>query len=146
MTESLQTFSKTLATEKTLWGKEIFYLMTLNTFYLRLYGIRHMVKDRSDSERGNLLLPHKLLFPISSKGYFICITPDRIIHTTAFVMPVVEHWLEWEIAQWIHPMKDRSDYPSHHEQTFLPQSYITLQTLWVSVHYKKYTVRTNVHK
>ena len=25
---------------------------TLNTFYLRLYGIRHMVKDHSDSERG----------------------------------------------------------------------------------------------
>ena len=24
---------------------------TLNTFYLRLYGIRHMVKDHSDSER-----------------------------------------------------------------------------------------------
>ena len=23
----------------------------LNTFYLRLYGIRHMVKDHSDSER-----------------------------------------------------------------------------------------------
>ena len=32
---------------------------TLNTFYLRLYGIRHMVKDHSDSEKGNLLLPHK---------------------------------------------------------------------------------------
>ena len=28
----------------------------LNTFYLRLYGIRHMVKDHSDSERGNPLL------------------------------------------------------------------------------------------
>ena len=25
---------------------------TLNTFYLRLYGIRHMVKDHSDSEKG----------------------------------------------------------------------------------------------
>ena len=24
----------------------------LNTFYLRLYGIRHMVKDNSDSEEG----------------------------------------------------------------------------------------------
>ena len=24
---------------------------TLNTFYLQLYGVRHMVKDRSDSER-----------------------------------------------------------------------------------------------
>ena len=27
----------------------------LNTFYLRLYGVRHvMVKDHSDSERGNM--------------------------------------------------------------------------------------------
>ena len=25
---------------------------------------------------------------------------DRITHTTAFVTPVVEHWLEREIAQW----------------------------------------------
>ena len=42
---------------------------------------------------------------------------DRITHTTAFVTPVVEHWLEREIAQWVHPMKDRSDDPSHHERT-----------------------------
>ena len=34
----------------------------LNTFYLRLYGIRHMVKDHSDSERENPLPPHRLLF------------------------------------------------------------------------------------
>ena len=27
----------------------------LNTFYLQLYGIRQMVKDHSDSEKGNLL-------------------------------------------------------------------------------------------
>ena len=33
---------------------------------------------------------------------------DRITHTTAFVTPVVEHWMEREIAQWVHPMKDRS--------------------------------------
>ena len=26
---------------------------------------------------------------------------DRITHTTAFVSPVVEHWLEREIAQWV---------------------------------------------
>ena len=42
---------------------------------------------------------------------------DRITHTTAFVTPVMEHWLEREIAQWVHPMKDRSDDPSHHERT-----------------------------
>ena len=27
---------------------------------------------------------------------------DRIAHTTAFLTPVVEHWLEREIAQWVH--------------------------------------------
>ena len=26
---------------------------------------------------------------------------DRIAHTTIFVTPVVEHWLEWEIGQWV---------------------------------------------
>ena len=31
-----------------------------------------MVKDHSDSKRGNLLPQHRLLFPISSKGSFIC--------------------------------------------------------------------------
>ena len=51
---------------------------------------------------------------------------DRIAHTTAFVTPVVDHWLEREIAQWVHPMKDRSDDPSHHERTLLPRSYISL--------------------
>ena len=44
----------------------------LNTFYLRLYGVRHMVKDHSDSEIGNPLQPHGLLFSINSKGSFIC--------------------------------------------------------------------------
>ena len=51
-------------------------------------------------------------------GFFYMHHPtDRITHTTAFVTPVVEHWLEREIAQWVHPMKDRSDDPSHHERT-----------------------------
>ena len=41
----------------------MFYLTTHSTdFILWLYGIGHMVKDHSDSERGNLLPPHGLLF------------------------------------------------------------------------------------
>ena len=37
----------------------------LNTFHLLLYGVGHMVKDHSYSERVNPLpLPHGLLFPI----------------------------------------------------------------------------------
>ena len=47
-----------------------------NTFYLRLYGVNHMVKYHTDSERGNPLLPHGLLFPINSKGSFICTIPQ----------------------------------------------------------------------
>ena len=43
----------------------------LNTFYLRLYGIGHMVKDHSDSERKPTAATW-LLFPINSKGSFIC--------------------------------------------------------------------------
>ena len=53
---------------------------TLNTFYLRLYGVRHMVKDHSDSEKGNPLLPQRLLFPINSKGSFICTIPQTGEH------------------------------------------------------------------
>ena len=100
----------------------------LNTFYLRLYGIRHMVKYHTDSEIGNPLPPlHGLLFPINSKGSFICtISQTRIAHTTAFVTPVVDPCLEREIAQWVHPVKDRSDDPSHKERTLLPRSYTSL--------------------
>ena len=60
--------------------KEMFYLATLNTFYLQLYGVGHMVEDHSDSERGNPLPPHGLLFPINSKGCFICTIPQTGQH------------------------------------------------------------------
>ena len=33
-------------------------------------------------------------------SYVPLLPTDRITHTTAFVTPVVEHWLEREIAQW----------------------------------------------
>ena len=38
-----------------------------------------MVKNHSDSERGNPLLPHGLLFPISRKGSFIWPIPQTVI-------------------------------------------------------------------
>ena len=98
----------------------------LNTFYLRLYDVRHMVKDHSDSEKGNQLPPHRLLFRIS-KGSFICTIPQTWYHIP---WPLLhQSWsIGWkrEIAQWVHPMKDRSDDPSHHERTLLPRSYISL--------------------
>ena len=40
----------------------------LNTFYLRLYGVGHMVKDHSDSERGNPLPPHEIAQWVTHEG------------------------------------------------------------------------------
>ena len=103
----------------------------LNTFYLLLYGVRHMVKDHSDSESENPLPPHGLLFHINSNDYFICTImkiareetdnhqmgysfqlttrvlyfhhpTDRIAHTMAFVQTVIERWMEREITQCVH--------------------------------------------
>ena len=34
-------------------GRKCLFNDALNTFYLRLYGVGHMVKDHSDSVRGN---------------------------------------------------------------------------------------------
>ena len=50
-------------------GRKCLFNDALNTFYLRLYGVRPL------SERGNLLPPHGLIFPINSKGSFICTIP-----------------------------------------------------------------------
>ena len=56
--------------------RNVLFNDTLNTFYLWLYGVRHMVKDHSDSEKGNPLPPHRLLLSINSKGSFICTIPQ----------------------------------------------------------------------
>ena len=48
----------------------MFYLTMHLTHFTELYGVRHTVKDHSDSQRGNPLPPHGLFFPISNKGSF----------------------------------------------------------------------------
>ena len=53
----------------------------LNTFYLRLYGVRHMVKNHSEETCCRHM---GFSFRLAS----------RITHTTVFVTPVVGHWLE----------------------------------------------------
>ena len=76
-----------------------------------------MVKDHSDSEKGN---------PCRHIGYSFRLTASVLLyaptHRQDSCTPVVEHWLEEEIAQWVHPMKDQSDDPSHLELTLLPRS------------------------
>ena len=56
------------------YNKDMFLFNdALNTFYLQLYGVRHMVKDHSNREKGNPMPPHRLLLPSGpscSLGYF----------------------------------------------------------------------------
>ena len=67
--------SKSWQTERK--KEEVFYLTTHSTHFIYGYmASEHMVMDHSDSKRENLLPPHGLLFPISSKGSFICIIPQ----------------------------------------------------------------------
>ena len=92
----------------------------LNTLYLRLYGVRHMVKDHSDSERGNIdysywLTARVLLYAPSHRQdstyhslYFTCTslktgqhTPQQLIYTScgeqALISNMVERWKSyWE--------------------------------------------------
>ena len=68
---------------------------------------------------------------------------DRISHTTAFVTPVGEHWLEREIAQWVHPMKDRSDDPTS-ELRPAPHTY-TYIYIYIYTHVKPYCVHVLKH-
>ena len=88
----------------------------LNTFYLRLYGEREMFYLTTHSTHfiydymvSDIWLRTILIVRKETRcrhiGYSYRLTA-RITHTTAFVTPVVEHWLEREIAQWVHPMKD----------------------------------------
>ena len=57
--------------------KESFHLTSHSTHFM--YGSMASdiwLRTNSDSEKGNPLPPHRLLFPINSKGYFICTIPQ----------------------------------------------------------------------
>ena len=94
----------------------MFYLMTHSTHFIYGYmasdiWLRTILIVRKDTRCCHIGYYYRL----AARVLYMHHPTDRITHTTAFVTPVVEHWLEREIAQWVHPMKDRSDDPSHHE-------------------------------
>ena len=65
---------------KCLMGREreMFYLTTHSTHFIYGYMASYiiMVKEHSDSEKGNPLPPHRLFLSINSKGSFICTIPQ----------------------------------------------------------------------
>ena len=119
-----------------LWEREMFYLTTHSTHFIYGYmasdiWLRTILILRKETRCHHIGYSYRLTARVLHMHH----PTDRITHTTAFVTPVVEHWLEREIAQWVHPMKDRSDDPPHHERTLVPLSYIPLLLYWfVCVH------------
>ena len=58
-------------------------------------------------------------FQLAARVHYIHDPTDRITHTTAFVTAVVEHWLEREIAQWVHhegSIRPLTNYFKHERQ------------------------------
>ena len=61
-------------------GRNVLINDALNTFYFTVIWRRQYGKGPHIYERGNPLLPHGLLFPINSKGSFICTIPQAELH------------------------------------------------------------------
>ena len=51
---------------------------------------------------------------------------ERIAHTKAFVTPIVEHWLNWEITQGVYKVGSIRCHTTPSEDT-LPLSYVPLR-------------------
>ena len=67
-----------------------------NTFCLQSYGVGHIVKDHS-GRKYNIWYS----FRLAERGLLYAPYSEWIIHRTAFGAPIVEHWLEREITQWV---------------------------------------------
>ena len=100
--------------------REMFYLTTHSTHFI--YGYM-----ASDIWLRTILIVRKetrcrhigYSFRLAARVLLYAPSHRQDITYHGFVTPVVEHWLEREIAQWVHPMKYRSDDPSHHERTYV---------------------------
>ena len=81
----------------------MFYLMTHSTHFIYGYMVLDiMVKDHSASERKPTATTWATLSDEQQGIFYMYYPTDRVAHTRAFVIPVVEHWLEQEIARWVH--------------------------------------------
>ena len=78
-------------------------VFSLTHFIYGYIGVRHMIKDHKDNEKGNPLPPHGLLLSNNQQGIFCMHFPiERTVHTTAFDIRVVGHLLGRRKTQWVH--------------------------------------------
>ena len=113
--------------------KEMFYLMTHSTHFIYGYmasdiWLRTILIVRKETRCRHICYSFRLAARV------LLYAPSHRLDSTYHGLCYTSfgHWLEREIAQWVHPMKDRSDDPSHHERTLLPRSYIWLHLIRIT--------------
>ena len=76
------------------------YLMMHSTHFIYVYMESNIVEETAREETccGHIGYSFRLAARVLLHASF----HRWITHTTAFGTPVVEHWLEREIAQWVH--------------------------------------------
>ena len=95
-----------------------------NTFYLRLYGVGHMVKDHSAREETRCHHYMGYFFRLAARGHIYAPShrQDSTYHGLCYTRCVSMGWNEKYLNG--STMKDESYDPLYHEWTLLPQSYI----------------------
>ena len=83
--------------------REMFYLTTHSTHFIYGYmtsdiWLRTILIVRKETRCRHIGYSYRL----TARVLYMHNPTDRIAHTTAFVTPVVEHWPQREIAQWVH--------------------------------------------
>ena len=101
----------------------MFYLTTHSTHFIYGYmasdvWLRTILLVGKETRCRHILTARVLLYAPSHRQ-------DSTYHGLCYT----SRGLEREIAQWVHPTKDRSDDPSQHERMLLPRSYISLLPL-----------------
>ena len=82
--------------------REMFYLTTHSTHFIYGYmasdiWLRTILIVRRETRCRHI----GYSFRLAARVLLYAHHTDRITHTTTFVTPVVEHWLEREITQWV---------------------------------------------
>ena len=78
-------------------------------FYLRKRSTHFINGNIQIASKPAAAITWVTLFDQQERIFYMLHPTYRIAHTMVFVNPVMKHWLDREIAQWVHPMKDRSN-------------------------------------
>ena len=120
----------------------------VNSLTLIVLAVRlncSQITSDSQREREKPVPTHGLLFPISSKGSYICTIPHTGNHIP---WPLLhQSWSTGWNEKYVNgsTMKDRSDDPWHHERTLLPRSCISLRHVNTFAYPKDKHKHVNLH-